>query len=71
MDPTVTVLRLHLEEIWNALDTAHAYHLADDLRTGYKNVGGTSRESNLTKRLEHARDRLDTYLIEEEDVPEE
>lgn len=75
MTPTYTdrivVLRGHLEEIFEALDTATGYHTADDLARQYKNVGSTHRPSNLTKRLEKARDHAEGYLLQEdEDVPE-
>lgn len=69
---TIPVLRGHLEEIFSALDAASGYHSADDLARQYKNVGGTFRPSNLTKRLESARERVDGYLSQEEaDVPQE
>lgn len=71
----VVVLRGHLEEIYAALDSAAGYHIADDLARQYKNVGGTHRPSNLTKRLEEAQRRVIGYLAvdgeAEEDVPEE
>jgi hypothetical protein len=63
----VTVLRGHLEEVLEALDAATGYHSADDLARQYKNVGGTYRPSNLTKRLEKALDRVQGYLVEEQD----
>lgn len=70
---TVPILRGHLEEIFEALDAARGYHLADDLARQYKNVGGIHRPSNLTKRLEKARDRVEGYLESEqhEQLPEE
>lgn len=67
----VPVLRGHLEEIYEALDAATGYHIADDLARQYKNVGGTHRPSNLTKRLEKAQKHLEGYLAEVEDVSEE
>jgi hypothetical protein len=69
----IVVLRGHLEELYQALDTATGYHTADDLARQYKNVGSTHRPSNLTKRLEQARDRAEGYLLAQEDdsVPEE
>lgn len=66
----VVILRGHLEEIFEALENAYGYHDADDLARGFKNVGGTHRPSNLTKKLERASDRVRGYL-EAEDVPEE
>lgn len=64
---TLVVLRGHLEELEQALETATSYHVADDLRNQYKNVGGTVRSSNLTKRLEAALDRVRGYLEESAD----
>lgn len=69
-DPIV-VLRAHLEEIFTALDAAAGYHIADDLARQYKNVGGTHRPSNLTKRLEKAQERVAGYLEEVADVSDE
>lgn len=65
----VQLLRGHLEEIQQALDAARGYHVADDLARQYKNVGGTHRPSNLTKRLEKALDRVEGYLAEDQDEP--
>lgn len=75
-DPTYTdvvpVLRGHLEEIYEALDSARGYHVADDLARQYKNVGALHRPSNLTKRLEKALGRTEGYLeAEDHDVPVE
>lgn len=58
----ITVLRGHLEQIFEALDSAWGYHTADDLARQYKNVGGTHRPSNLTRRLEEALQRTGAYL---------
>jgi hypothetical protein len=63
----VSVLRGHLEEWLDALEAAYGYHAANDLAQQYRNVGGTTRHSNLTKRLESALERVTGYLIEEED----
>ena len=70
---TVMILRGHLEELEQALDTATSYHVADDLTRRFKNVGGTHRPSNLTVRLEKALDRVRGYLTQEDDerLPEE
>lgn len=60
--------RLVLQQVWEALDTARGFHVADDLRTQYKNAGGTHRPSNLTRRLENAIALLDeTFAAESED----
>lgn len=68
----VSLLRGHLEEVHLALDAAYGFHAADDLARSYKNVGGTTRPSNLTKRLEKALMHAEGYLTkEEEDVSEE
>lgn len=63
----VMVLRGHLQEIAEALDTAYGFHAADDLARQYKNVGSTHRPSNLTKRLEKALSSAEGYLAQEED----
>jgi hypothetical protein len=62
----ITVLRGHLQEIADAVDTAYGYHTADDLARQYKNVGSTHRPSNLTVRLEKALSSLEGYLAQEE-----
>jgi hypothetical protein len=67
---SIVILRGHLEEIFTALDAATGYHVADDLARQYKNVGGTHRPSNLTKRLEAAQERVAGYLEEGDDVSE-
>jgi hypothetical protein len=64
----VGVLRIHLQEIFEALDTALGASQAEDLVRGYKNVGGTNRPSNLTKRLEKAHARVEGYLVMEEEA---
>lgn len=64
----VGVLRVHLQEIYEALDTAYGAASAEDLVRAYKNVGGTNRPSNLTKRLEKALGRVEGYLAEPEDT---
>lgn len=64
----VIILRGHLEDIHEALDSATNFHVADDLARKFKNVGGTHRPSNLTTRLENALDRVEGYLAE---VPNE
>jgi hypothetical protein len=68
----IPVLRTHLQELYEAVDTAYGAAAAEDLARGYKNVGGTNRPSNLTKRLEKALDRLQGYLVErdENELPE-
>lgn len=63
----ILVLRGHLEEIYEALETATNYHEADDLAHKFKNIGGTSRPSNLTKRLSKALDRTESYLATEQE----
>lgn len=63
----IQIPRAELENWWTAIDTAHKYHVADDLTREFKNVGGTHRPSNLTKRLEAALDRLDAFLMEEDE----
>lgn len=66
------VLRVHLEQLVAAIDTAYGYHSADDLARQFKNVGGTSRPSNLTRRLEQALELGNGYLAqpeEEDDLP--
>lgn len=68
----VPVMQGHLEEIFIALDNATGYHLADDLARQYKNVGGTHRPSNLTKRLQKARDNVEGYLrLELDELPDQ
>jgi hypothetical protein len=62
----ITVLRGHLEEMYEAIDTAYGYHTADDLARQYKNVGSTHRPSNLSKRLEKALSSVEGYLAQEE-----
>lgn len=62
----INILRGHLEEIYEALSAASGYHSADDLARQYKNVGGTFRPSNLTKRLDSARERVNGYLAQED-----
>jgi hypothetical protein len=56
-----------------AIDTAYGYHSADDLARQFKNVGGTSRPSNLTRRLEQALEIGNGYLAGpeggEDDLP--
>jgi hypothetical protein len=64
---SVTLLRGHLEEIHLALDSAYGFQAADDLARLYKNVGGTTRPSNLTKRLEKALAHAEGYLAQEEE----
>lgn len=67
----IGVLRGHLEEIAQALETAHVNASAHDLVQSTRNVGGTSRPSNLTKRLETALARAQGYLdssVEPEEV---
>jgi len=67
----ILVLRGHLEEIYEALDSAYGYHTADDLARQFKNVGGTHRPSNLTKRIEKALGRTEGYLeADENELPE-
>jgi hypothetical protein len=61
----VSVLRGHLEEWLSAIDAAYGYHAANDLAQQYRNVGGTTRPSNLTKRLEASLERITGYLAEE------
>lgn len=56
--------RLLLEQIWEALDAAHTFHTADDIRTQAKNIGGTHRPSNLTRRLENALNALNEVFTE-------
>lgn len=66
----IPVLRLHLEEIFRALDTAHKCHIADDLTRQYKNIGAAYQPSNLTKALAKALGHTEGYLLEEyEDNP--
>lgn len=60
----IPVLRLHLEEMYRALDTAHKYHIADDLARQYKNIGGPYQPSNLTKSLATGLSRAEGYLVE-------
>lgn len=59
MSDEVILSRADAESIWAALDVARGYHIADDLTKEYKNVGGTHRPSNLTKRIENAIALLD------------
>ena len=63
----IEVLQGHLLEIYEALDTAYGYHQATDLAAGYRNVGGTTRASNLTKRIEKAILHVEGYLQEDTD----
>jgi hypothetical protein len=69
----VIIDRVVLEQVWQALDAARTYHVADDVRTQAKNIGGTHRPSNLTRRLETAQEALDAAFAEEEqsELPEE
>ena len=68
----VTVLYGHMQMILAALDAAYGYHMADDLASQYKNVGGTHRPSHLTKRLEKALWTVEGYLAEGADeLPDE
>lgn len=64
----VVVLRGHLEELQQALDSATSFHVADDQARRFKNVGGAWQPSHLTVRLENALDRVEGYL---EEVPDE
>ncbi len=64
---TIPVLRGHLEELHEALDLALGHQTATDLAQQYRNVGGTSRSSNLTVRLEKAVARAEGYLAVEDD----
>lgn len=71
MSNEINLSRDDAELIWQALDTARGYHLADDLARQYKNAGGTHRPSNITKRIEHAIQILDQAVVEgEENVAE-
>lgn len=63
----IPVLRLHLEEIFRALDTSHKAMVADDLSRQYKNIGGVYQPSNLTKALAKALGHTEGYLLVEED----
>lgn len=64
---SIPVLRGHLEELYEALDVALGHQVATDLAQQYRNVGGTSRASNLTVRLEKAVARAEGYLAVEDD----
>lgn len=68
----IPLLRIHLEQLVQAIDSAYGYHAADDLARQFKNVGGTFRPSNLTKRLENALELGNGYLAppEEDEQPQ-
>jgi hypothetical protein len=67
---SIGVLRVHLREFYEALDTACGKSMAEDLVAGYRNVGGSNRPSNLTKRLTNALTRIEGYLVEPEETDE-
>jgi hypothetical protein len=56
------VMQGHLEEMHRALNAAYIYHEADDVCREQKNIGGVHRQSNLTKALETAANRVEGYL---------
>jgi hypothetical protein len=69
----IPVLRIHLEQLVQAIDSAYGFHTADDLARQFKNVGGTFRPSNLTKRLENALELGGGYLaplVEDDEQPQ-
>lgn len=68
---SITILRGHLEEIQEALDAARGFHVADDLARQYRNIGGTARPSNLSRKLEKALTRVEGYLQQEEHEDEQ
>lgn len=67
----IKVLLGHLEEIYQAVDSAYAYHVSEDLQQKYRNIGANDKPSRLTVALGKALAHIEGYLQEEEDVPEE
>lgn len=67
------VLHGHLLEMYEALDAARGYHVADDLAQQYKKVTSMPQQSNLTAKLERALSRVEGYLAQgvDNDVPDE
>jgi hypothetical protein len=64
----IPVLAGHLMEIREVLSAAHNYHVAEDLQVGYRSLGqGPQRQSQLTRSLGVCFERLNDYLMDEEE----
>jgi hypothetical protein len=68
--PTDThpVLVAHLEGLVTVLDAAFGLSMAEDLQRRYRNLEGQVRPTSLTRALEGARDRWESYLEEAQKV---
>lgn len=64
--PTDThpVLVSHLEGLVTVLDAAFGLSMAEDLQRRYRNLENQVRPTSLTRALEGARDRWESYLEE-------
>jgi len=68
---TVPVLRIHLDELLRTLTFVEGLLVAQDLQTEYKAMARVTRPSRLTQDVQKALQRVEGYLVEEENVPEE
>jgi hypothetical protein len=68
---TVPVLRMHLDELLRTLTFVEGLLVAQDLQTEYKAMATVTRPSRLTQDVQKALQRVEGYLLEEENVPEE
>jgi hypothetical protein len=64
----IPVLRIHLEEIYRAVDAAYGKMASLDLARAYDTMSpGFHRPSNLTRALEAQKERVEGYLTPPEE----
>lgn len=68
---TVSVLRVHLEDMKRTLDFVEGLLVSQDLQAEYRKMGTLNRPSKLTQMVQKHSSTLQGYLVTEEDVPEE
>lgn len=62
----VVVLRGHLEEVWDVLDSVVGHLQAEDLASAYKQMMQQPRYSRLTIKAQQQQERLSGYLRRED-----